>query len=652
MIDDRTFLGIVEDEYQDAKEYRDELGKKRKVLLDYYQQKPYGDEEEGRSQYISSDVADVVEGMLPSLLRQFTHSKEVAIFEADNPEHDDEARQKTELANYVFYRQNDGYLVLHNMFKDALLQYTGWVKVSYREITEQSSSRRKGLSQLELEKTRFEEGVTIEEETARVTPEGVVYDIELTRQVTNKKVCYDGIPPEEQLITRNARDFRTPSLIGHESPKRRWELIDMGFPDDLVAGLPARERDKTTEAQARNKAPDKDVETSDPAMDEFDLAELYVMVDKDEDGIAELYQVFKVGNTILQEERWDRHPFACLTPVPIPHRAVGECPASQTADIQLTNSVLGRQALDNIYNTNWNRIVYNDRVNLDDLFTPRPAGGIGVEGEGSVQDALMPLPVINQTDGILSMLEFMDIRREIRTGVTRYNQGLDADTLNKTATGFTGIMEASLQRMDMIANLFAETGVRDLFRLTIQMLSKYQDTAMQVRVTGEPLEIDPSAWRQNLDCRINVGSTAARRVERIGVLQAVLAEQKEARQLGLPVVDSTKMYNAYSALVQEADLDDPDMFWIDPSKPDLLLQFENEFLAEQVEQLSQGNPLAEAEAVKAQAAMAQTAFKEEQATLREQMKIIAETTQQLRDLEAKYTELELKFAEDVEGSRV
>ena len=38
---------------------------------------------------------------------------------------------------------------------------------------------------------------------------------------------------------------------------------------------------------------------------------------------------------------------------------------------------------------------------------------------------------------VFQFLEFMNTMKENRTGITRYNQGMDANSLNKTATGIT-----------------------------------------------------------------------------------------------------------------------------------------------------------------------------------------------------------------------
>jgi len=398
---------MVEAEANDAIGYQDEIGAKRTTLLEYYNTEPFGDEVKGRSQFVSSDVANTVEWMLPSLLRVFTQGRHVGQFEADTAEQEDEADQKTELSNYVFLRQNDGVLTLHNMFKDALLQYTGVVKVSWLEEEEVTHETYAGLSEDEFTKLKADKETSIEDSSSVPTAAGETFDAKVSRTKTKGRVDYQNIPPEEFLISRNARDFRKPRFIGHRTPKTRSDLIEMGFPKDVVNALPKHENKRTQEGYSRRRdlgGENENNPTTNKANDTIFLGEYYTYIDVDEDGISELWQVFVAGNKVLEKTRFDRHPFAVVVPVPMPHRAIGSCPAEQSADIQFVKSVLIRNGLDNIYQTNWNRVAYNDRVNLDDLFTPRPGGGIEISGDADVGGSILPITTLPQVDGDCSYL--------------------------------------------------------------------------------------------------------------------------------------------------------------------------------------------------------------------------------------------------------
>jgi len=287
------------------------------------------------------------------------------------------------------------------------------------------------------------------------------------------------------------------------------------------------------------------------------------------------------------------------------------------------------------------------------LFTPRPGGGISVEGSGDVTGALVPLVQVPQIDGILGAIEYMDGAKEIRTGVNRHNQGIDADSLNKTATGFVGMRDDSMQRIELIARIFAETGVREIFRLTAALLTKHQDTTMQVRVTGEPMEIDPSGWKHNMDVHVNVGLGSGDRNEKIANLNHVYQIQMEQKQSGSLLADEAKTYNTLEKIVTEVGLKDASLYFNDPDQDSQLLLAENEQLRQMVEVMQQqANPLAEAEIIKAQGKLAQADQKEKNDMRKFILKTMQEDQHFLANLKKELTALELEHEQDVPGAGV
>lgn len=651
---------IVKDEEANALDYSGELAKKRAVLLDYYNMKHYGDEVEGQSQVVTSDVADTIEWMLPSLLRMFTAGKHIAVFDSYQPAFDKEAEEKTLLTNHVFSQQNNGVLILHSMFKDALLQYCGVVKVVAEEYKTSKIVRYEGLSEIELNTLTNIEGVKIEEAEYEERYGKRVYDVDARFYEEGTKVCYYTIPPEEFVINRDARDFERPRFIGHRSPKTRSELIEMGIDKKLVESLSTDNTASMTEgAIARwfDVTGDYALNPSNhEANDVIYVGEYYVMADMNGDGIAEQWRVLYADNKVLEQEEVDDHPFACCVPVPITHRAIGTCPAEQAATIQRRKSVLVRQMLDNIYQSNYPRMAYSNRVDLDDLFTLRSGGGIEVDTDmADVAGHVQPIVVPPMIDSVLKAIEYTDMEREVRTGITRYSQGLDAEALNKTATGFKGIMDASQQRLDMIARLFADGGVKQLFVKTAKALQRYQDTAMQIKVLGQPMEINPAEWTGDFACRIDVGLGAGDKQEKIANLNTVIAMQMQFMQSGMILADQAKIYNALDKLTKEVGLKSAEEYFNNPEVPETTLQAQLEQAQLQIAQLQQQiqqNPLAEVENIKAQAKMAEVQSKDQN----QMRQFIMEQAQKDRHFKAQMmkdlTELELKYSTDVPGASV
>lgn len=633
-----------------------ELEQKRTKLLEYYNREPFGDETQGQSSVITSDVSDVVESILPALIRQYTSSRNVAEFSVGEipssmtPEQveqrEREAEEKTVYSNYTF-RTKGGVSVLHSMCKDAMLQYTGTVKVYYDESKEMIPEPYRNVDDMELSKLRLDEDLEINKVTKN---EDGTHDVDAMRTITSKGVCYDPVPPEEMLINNDARDFKRPRFIGQlKHNATRSDLIEMGFDKEIVDRLSSDDERLSEGSYVRranlNISTDGDINT-DKSQDRIALGEYYMLIDVDEDGISELWQIFYAGNEILEKNQVEDHPYAVAVPVPIPHRAIGDCPAAQVMDIQFTKSTLARQYMNNIYQTNYGRSIVNERVELDDLLSPRAGGVVRVEGDGPVHDAYSPIPVQPIGAEILQGIEYWDQARETRTGITRYNQGLDAEALNKTAYGFRGMMDASQQRLYLMAKLVAESGIKQLYEKTVKLLARYQDEAQQIRVFGRKITIDPTSWRHNLSCEIDIGIGAGDRNEKIASLQVILNEQKALKQMGSQLVDETKLYNTYEALIDEIGLVDTFKFFNDTRIPDQVLRAQNEQARKILEHVgNQPGPLAEAEMVKAQADKEIGQMKAELKILTEQLKANEKSQELVADLNKFRQEMLLKLAE-------
>jgi len=133
-MDEGRLKSILASEIDNAIGYLDsETTEARAKALEYYLRQSYGNEVEGRSQVVTGEVAEAIDGALPQLIRVFTQSDEIVRFEPRGPGDDEGAKQATEYCNWVFYTQNPGFTILHNFFKDALMQKVGLVKAYWDE---------------------------------------------------------------------------------------------------------------------------------------------------------------------------------------------------------------------------------------------------------------------------------------------------------------------------------------------------------------------------------------------------------------------------------------------------------------------------------------------------------------------------------------
>lgn len=550
-----------------------ELSDQRRRAMEYYLGEPFGDEREGRSQVVSRDVSDTVEGILPALLDIFTAGDDVVRFEPQNKEDEPAAQQATEYVNWVFLRDNPGFLVLYSMFKDALLQKTGIVKV-YWEKTEEEQVQTYAPGEIPPDavavlRQEDPDAEYIEEEDGSLT---------IRRVVKGGKVCCDPVPPEEFLISRDARSIEDARCVTHRTKKTITELIEMGYPRKTVESLSGGDTDAEwqDERLARYDDIDEDVESIDdaidPSMRKVWLREAYIRVDYDQDGKAEMRRIVYAGNgsVILVNEPWDGpRPFAAISPILMPHRWLGLSVADLVMDIQRIKSTLWRQMLDNLYLSNNPRHVISESVNLDDYLTARPGGAVRLkDGALPGQGHIAPLAVPFVAADSFPMLEYADSVRENRTGVTRYNQGLDANSLNKTASGISQIMSAAQQRIRLIARVFAETGVKDIFRLILFCVTKYQDRARIVRLRNEWVPIDPREWKNQFDISINVGLGTGNRDQMLAHLSTLLGIQVQAIEMqgGIdgPLITGPNVHETISKMVQNMGFKSPELFVTDP----------------------------------------------------------------------------------------
>tara|TARA_B100000902_G_C27259735_1_gene889975 strand:+ start:1 stop:1089 length:1089 start_codon:yes stop_codon:yes gene_type:complete len=226
-----------------------------------------------------------------------------------------------------------------------------------------------------------------------------------------------------------------------------------------------------------------------------------------------------------------------------------------------------RQLLDNMYLTNNNRVAVMDgMVNMDDLLTSRPGGVVRTkQAPNQVMQPIQAQPISQQA---FPLLEYLDTVREVRTGVTKYNQGLDSDSLNKTATGISAIMNQTQMRAELIARIFAETGVKDLFRKMFELSVKYQDREKIIQLNNQYIPVMPTEWKNRFNVTIQVGLGTGTKEQQIVILNNILDKQLQAFQLQgqreFPMVSLKNIYNTLSKIVENAGLKTVDSYFINP----------------------------------------------------------------------------------------
>ena len=647
------------------------LSNQRKKSLEYYLGDKLGTEIEGRSQVVSTDVADTIETILPNLIRIFTSSDQTVKCDPVKSEDVALAEQASNYVNYVFNKDNDGFKILYTWFKDALLEKNGIVKIYWDESEKTEQETYKNLSDEEYQVLVSDDDVDIIEEEemddelaiAQLeqfkqvaaaqgqevdVPKPKLHNVVIRRTEKNGKVKIENVPPEEFLIERTAKSIEDANFVAHRTLKTRSELIEMGYDKETVYDLPATQivlynNERLTRFGDIDEYPFD--QTPDSSTESVELYECYLKVDYDGDGIAELRKVTVAGDSgyqVLDNQAVDFVPFCSLTPIPMPHRFYGRSVAELVEDVQLVKSTVMRQLLDNMYLTNNNRVAIMDgMVNLDDLLTSRPGGVVRTKQPPS--QVMMPMQSQTISQQAFPMLEYLDTVRETRTGVTRYSQGLDADSLNKTATGVNTLMSQTQMRMELIARIFAETGVKDLFKRIFELTVKYQDKERVIQLNNQFVPVRPTEWKNRYNISITVGLGSGSKDQQLVILNAILEKQLQAFQLQggkeYPMVSLKNIYNTLSKMIENAGLKNVDNYFVNPD------------MGRQMVQPTPPPPPSPIEKIEFTRIDAENRRKQAELELRFK-ELQSDNAKNLLDFEGKIKELELKYSTQINTAQL
>jgi hypothetical protein len=566
------------------------LAQSRLKALQFYNAEPYGNEVEGASQIVTTEVRDTIESAMPSLMKVFMSGDTGAQFDPVGPEDEAVAEQATDYANYIFTRDNDGFGILQTAFRDGLIQKQGVVKIFWEQREDSIRETYSGLTDEELLQLLAPDEVQLVAHSAYeamfagtdpasglpVAAPARLHDAVVRRRRPQGRVRIVNVPPEEFLISRRATSLADAAFVGHRVKKTASELIEQGYDRKLVESLPGRDGEafnpeRLERFRAEDEAPDLAEPALDPAMREIWLTECYLRVDCDGDGIAELRKITVAGDpaaTLLDNEEIDSLPFRAWTPIPQPHKFFGLSLADLTMDLQLAQSTVVRQLLDNMYRVNNGRAAISGKVNIEDMLTVRPGGLVRMTDPNTMPEGhIMPLVTPPLGGMAYPLLEFLDSKQELRTGITRYNQGLDANSLNKTASGINTITGYAQQRQELIARNAAEMLVAGIFKSILELICKHQQEPRIIRLRNRWVAMDPRLWNEQMDVTVTVGLGTGNKDQQLGHLMMILQVQQQALQQlgpGNPLVGLDNIYNTLARICENAGLKSPGPYFKDP----------------------------------------------------------------------------------------
>lgn len=586
-VTEEDLAGIVAAEIDDAVDYVDEvISPQRAQAGEYYKGEPFGNEEEGRSQVVSMDVRDTVQAIMPSIMRVFFSAANVVEFAPNGPEDVANAEQATDYVNYCLTRDNNFFEVCYSSFKDALVRKNGIVKIWWDEDKTVETINYTGLDEQAFTVLVSDPDVELRDieveisETVTETPEGMmaeapppVYSCTAVRTTTKGRLAVASVPPEEFLIDRQAKSLEEAQFVGHRRYVTVSDLVRMGYDLDEIEDLGYETSvDFGGNDEAFDRNPDATIlgaGRTDLASRRIEYIETYLYVDMDGDGIAELRRVCVGGSAykVLHNERCDHIPFVSFCPDPEPHTFFGMSIADVVMDIQLIKSNILRNMLDSLAQSIHPRTaVVEGQVNLEDVMNTEVGGIIRMRAPGMVQPFSQPF--VGQA--AFPMLQYMDELRENRTGISKAAAGLDANALqSSTRAAVAATVTAAQQHIELICRIFAETGMKPLFKKALSILTTYQDAPRMARLRNQFVPIDPRVWNANMDVVVNVALGTGSNEEKMAFLAQVAQKQEMLIQQGgvqgNPLVDLSQYRNTLAQMLALAGYKDPNMFFKDPA---------------------------------------------------------------------------------------
>jgi hypothetical protein len=571
---------IVQRAAEQAIQFREEdLDADQAKATDYYNGKPFGNEAEGRSRVVSTDVRDTVQAMLPSLMRIFFGGEKAVEYEPRGPDDVELAEQFTDIAEVVVRSDNDGFAQIHGAMKDAMVRKLGVLKVWWEEKEAEDGYEYTGLTEQALASLEQDREVEVEitstqYEPSPLSPTGFIetYDARAVRTYTEGRCRFACVPPEEFFFSPEARDRDSAEMLAHLRPVPASELIAMGIDKDLVDKHKGRVRHTQTgddlEAARRFDGEQREqlLDERDESRDECWFGEVYIEADmsEEQDGTTSLLKVRVIGDNHEVVDWYEcRHkPFALFTCDPEPHTLIGLSIADYVMDIQLIKSSVLRGMLDSLtLSLNPRTVAVEDDVNIADLLNHEVGGVVRVERDpNSVKEFVHRFDQSGAS--AFPMLAYLDEQKENRTGISKAAAGLDADALqSSTKAAVAATLSGAQQHIEMLARIFAETGFRQLYELILDTLVENQDQPRTMKLRNEWVEVDPRDWHTNLDVRINIALGAGGTEEKLQLLDMISNHQKQLLDEGSPLGSRVKYRSALGRMVELAGFPNAEEFY-------------------------------------------------------------------------------------------
>ncbi|QRY69182.1 phage portal protein [Ensifer sp. PDNC004] len=594
-MDKQQIAAQVSQLVKDCENYRDELSGDRIKAMQYYDgEMKDTPADPNRSKVVSRDVRAMIKKVLPSLIRTILGNDKVVEYEPVDQGDEAAAEQATDYINYVVFPESNGYDAVQDAAHDALKLRNGVIRWWFDKKRRVEVSTHTGLDEASLVQLVADDDIEVLEQDQYQetidTPEGpkpvTFYTVKIRRATEYGCTKLAAVPLEEFMIHPDAMTIEDSPITGIKTKRRRSDLVAMGYDRDKIDSLSPTTDDLEEEAEeaTRRRSPFDEQDSTAKALQEIDYYELYVRLDVDDDGIAELRRMVFAGGlaqtNMLFDEEWDDVPFADLITERRPHQREGNSVTDDMMEIQRIKTVLLRQTLDNLYWQNNQQPTVQEGViqNPESVLNPKFGQPIRVSQGVDVRSAIAfnTVPFVAQQS--FAMLGYLDEEATDRTGISDASSGMAPDALqNMTAKASSMIEAAGIGQTELMVRTFAQ-GLKRVFEGLLKLTIKHQDQPRTVRLRGKWVTFDPRHWNAGMDATVNTGLGAGTR-ERDMMMVTMIQQLQEKLLASLgpvnnPYVSPDNLYNSIAKTVEAAGLKSPDLYFTKPDPEQLRKRLE------------------------------------------------------------------------------
>ena len=527
-INEGELLASLENSINAADSYAEsEIGQQRDKGHRYYYGQPLGNERTGRSQHVSMDVFDAVESVKAMLMETFSADRDICRFDPQTSEDFVPAKMATALTNFIFYRENKGSKILHDVIHDALVAKTGIVKRYYKNYYEYDEETFEGLDEAGFSMLASDEAVTITEyaeeaqavqaqdpQTGQIIEASqVMYSGELVRKIDKSKICIEVIPPEDFLITPRATDEEDADFCSHRTSRTRGELLSEGYDPELVQRLD-EDKDLHEDGSLGRDSVDNyrhdDSYEADNDREYVTIYESYMKKYRDDLQKCVVLKVLHSRRVLLDLEIVSEKPFRYFTPFPLPHRFHGMSLADVLFDIQKTQSSLKRGVVDHTFMTNTSRFIANLSLvkNPRDLLDNKVGAIIDVNSPNP-ENVVRPMPMPNLSGTVFQAIENLETEKEARSGMSRMARGMDSTVVSKQNSSdlITQFMNASNRRIMVMARNLAENFLKPLMHDIYRLAIENEKAEKMIQLDGQFVPVNPQFLGDRTEMSVAVALT-------------------------------------------------------------------------------------------------------------------------------------------------